>query len=500
MKFRFFIALIMAKLSIPALKLTGHNATDFPGKVALKICPDFLKYVAKPEKIIAVTGTNGKTSTANLIIDMLKRFGVTTLNNSRGSNINTGISTALLNGVSILNKEKYDTAVLEMDERSAARLFPHVRPDYMIVTNLSRDSIMRNAHPEYIRWLLEKYVPEKTKLILNADDLMSCYMLPNNERVYFGIEQLATDTVKCRNLIDDLQICPKCDHKLKYEYRRYSNVGRAHCVNCDFGSPKYDYSAANVDYDSMKFTLRGPDFEIELPIIDDRLVNLYNETALITLLLQLGYTIDEIKAQLGTVEVVKTRFNHETVGSMKVYNVLGKGLNAFAESRVYETIVAQPGDKELIMFINDLGMAAHWSENVSWIYDTDFETLNVDSIKKIVVFGDRGLDYRLRMLFAGIPEEKIVHVMKADDAIKQVDIQPDMNYYVLYGADPGSFALGNKQAKALAAMLREKTAKLVETDEPVETAEEEPVPEGSGADEVQIEAETVEKAGEEAQS
>ena len=72
--------------------------------------------------------------------------------------------------------------------------------------------------------------------------------------------------------------------------------------------------------------------------------------------------------------------------------------------------------------------------------------------------GDRGLDYRLRMLFAGIPDEKLVHVMKMEDAIKQVDIVPDMNYYVLYGADPGSFAVGNKQAKALAAMLREKTA------------------------------------------
>ena len=105
------------------------------------------------------------------------------------------------------------------------------------------------------------------------------------------------------------------------------------------------------------------------------------------------------------------------------------------------------------MLINDLSLAADWSENVSWIYDTDFEILNVESIKKIVVFGDRGLDYQLRMLFAGIPQEKIVHVQKPEDAIYAVDILPDMNYYVVYGADPGSFALGNKQAKELVKRL-----------------------------------------------
>ena len=61
-KLRFLFALWMAKLSVPALKITRHNGTDFPGTLALKLCPDFLKYVGRPKTIIAVTGTNGKTT------------------------------------------------------------------------------------------------------------------------------------------------------------------------------------------------------------------------------------------------------------------------------------------------------------------------------------------------------------------------------------------------------------------------------------------------------
>ena len=46
-KLRFLLALWMAKLSIPALKITRHNGTDFPGALAIRICPDFLRYVGK---------------------------------------------------------------------------------------------------------------------------------------------------------------------------------------------------------------------------------------------------------------------------------------------------------------------------------------------------------------------------------------------------------------------------------------------------------------------
>ena len=454
------------KLMVKTLHLLGRDAGNAPGLVLWELNKDCLKAFKVDCPIIAVTGTNGKTSVTNYLNHIFESTGKKIITNKQGNNLDTGITSLLLQNCDMKGRVKADYLVLEVDESHVPVIFSKMKLETLVLLNFFRDQLDRNGEVETLILKVKKFLETyEGNVVLNADDLMSCYMLPENERVYFGIEKLPTDTVKCHNLIDDLQICPKCDNKLKYEYRRYSNIGKAHCVNCGFGSPEPDYSVGDVDYDNMTFTYRGPGFEEKLPLIDDRLVNLYNETALITLLLQLGYSIEEIKEQLSKVEVTKSRFNYETVGSMRVYNVLGKGLNAFAESRVYETIVDQPGDKELIMLINDLSLAAHWSENISWIYDTDFETLNVDSIKKIVVFGDRGLDYRLRMLFAGIPEEKIVHVNKAEDAIRQVDILPNMNYYVLYGADPGSFALGNKQAKTLVSILKEKSGETLPPEE-----------------------------------
>ena len=172
-KLRYLIALWAAKLSVVALKITRHNGTNFPGVVALKICPDFLKYVQKPETIIGVTGTNGKTTVCNLAIDMFKADGRLVLDNNMGSNINSGISTSFINGVNILGKCKYDTALIEIDERSAPLLFPYMQPKVLLINNLTRDSIMRNGHPEYIGKILTEEMPPQTRLLLNGDVLIA---------------------------------------------------------------------------------------------------------------------------------------------------------------------------------------------------------------------------------------------------------------------------------------------------------------------------------------
>ena len=147
-KCRFMLALWLAKLSIMAMKVTGHKGTDFPGVLAIKICPEFLKYIGRPDRIVAVTGTNGKTTVNNLVIDALKMDGKIVVSNNAGSNLNSGIATSLIRNATIFGRCKGDIAAFEIDEISARVVYPYIKPDFIVLTNLSRDSIMRNAHPE----------------------------------------------------------------------------------------------------------------------------------------------------------------------------------------------------------------------------------------------------------------------------------------------------------------------------------------------------------------
>lgn len=434
-KLRFWVALIAAKLSIVALKITRHNGTNFPGVVALKICPQFIKYIGKPKKVIAVSGTNGKTTTCNMILDAFNMEGRKVVNNRMGSNINSGIATSLIQNASITGRCKEELGIFEVDERSAPRVFPYLIPDYMIITNLSRDSIMRNGHPEYISGILTKYIPKTTKLILNADDMICSNVSPDNERVYFGIEKMDTDIKECRNLIQDFQICPKCHHKLEFEYLRYSHIGKAYCPECDFKAPEYDYAGCDVNLENMTIKIRENSEEAVYRLLNDSIYNIYNVVSVVALFRELGYTREKIQGFLNSIDIVGSRYDTRTAGDKTIHLMLAKDKNAFAGSRVFEYISDSPGNKEIIIMNSCRGDAVHWSENICWLYDCDFEFLSDEKIKNIIVCGPRVLDYRLRLLMAGIPEEKISYTEKETETPEKLKLFENDNIYVLYGTD-----------------------------------------------------------------
>ena len=417
-KLRFLFALWMAKLSIPALRITRHNGTDFPGSLAVKLCPDFLKYIGKPAHIVVVTGTNGKTTVANMLGDVLTAEGKRVLSNRAGSNIVSGISTALLKGCDLLGRVRpgYDLAVLEVDERSAPKVYPYVKPDYIAVTNLFRDSIMRNAHPGYIADILTRSFPRESKLILNADDLISGSVASENERVYFGID-------------------PKCAGKLRYEYRRYHHIGRAVCESCGFHSPDSDYLATKVDIAAHTMCIRESGVEYPYTLITDSLHNIYNIVTVIAALRQLGFDHETIARRMAEVKIPASRLSEERIGGVNVIMQMSKDKNALACSRNFDYIRSKPGRKELLVMMNCMGVAKSWSENPSWMYDTDFEFLNSDDVTCLVCAGPRAYDYKLRLLLAGIPEEKIRLAEDEFAALELLPLTPGDDVYILYGVD-----------------------------------------------------------------
>ena len=438
---RFYFALWVAKGTRLFMRLLGRNATFFPGKLAVKLCPDFLSRIGKPERIVAVTGTNGKTTVCNLIEDILESCGIRVLDNRLGSNTEGGIVTSLILGSTLFGRSKYQTAVFEIDERSSRRIYPHIKPDFIVITNLFRDSIMRNAHPEYIADIISSSIPVTTKLILNGDDLLSAGVAPGNARVYFGVGPMDGDVTDCVNLICDMRICPKCHGELIFDYRRYHHIGQAHCSECGFRSPARDYTAANVDFEAMTMTVADRTGEFSYKLLSDSVFNLYNMMTAIALLREMGLSHEDIRNGFDRTKIVETRYLAEKVKSVDVVMQMAKDRNALACSRAFDYVSSREGNKEVILMMNNLSDARNWSENVCWLYDCDFEFLNRENITRIVATGPRARDYYLRLLLAGVPAEKLRCTLREIDAPRELALHADESVYVFYGTDDIDLAM-----------------------------------------------------------
>ena len=97
---------------------------------------------------------------------------------------------------------------------------------------------MRNAHPEYIANFISQAIPRKTKLVLNADDLISSRIAPENDRVYFAVDGMETDVVECINLINDLQICPTCSGERSTTTAAITTSGAPTAVTATLSPPR----------------------------------------------------------------------------------------------------------------------------------------------------------------------------------------------------------------------------------------------------------------------
>ncbi len=441
--FRFYIALWASKLMMAVYKIMGDTKNDLPGLLASKICPNFLKLIKKPALTITVTGTNGKTTTSTLINDFLRSAGLTTSFNDWGANMQAGYSVNLIRAVNLLNKPVVDCSILEADELTLDELMPWIKPDYLLVTNICKDSLRRNGHPENIYNHIEhtlRQLGDHTTAILNANDPISSELGKDSKRVYFGM----ADTMRnpFENLGKDIAICPRCGGKLVYTYRHYRHIGKFRCEKCDFQTPHSKYFGEFVDFENRTMTISGHEY----PLISDTIFHAFNVLSAIAVLRELGYGENEISSFLATQKVTDIRESSVEYNGIEYYTFAAKSQNVSAASTVFEYMAKEPSDKDVVLLMDEVQDKNHPTETLSWLYETDYEFLNDPKIKRVIVGGHMYLNHKLRLLLAGLPEDRIVAVEDEADIPLYVDQSGIKKVYVLYETDCVSKAVNMRDS------------------------------------------------------
>ena len=305
-----------------------------------------------------------------------------------------------------------------------------------------RDSLKRNAHTEFISFIINEALPESTKLVLNCDDIICSQLGPkNNNRIYFGVDAEKPTTTE-KQYVQDIVYCPKCGAPLDAKYLRYNHIGRMFCTNCDFASPNPDYLITNIDREGNTFTVLHNNQEETFHLINDNVVNVYNFCGAIALLNSFGLSYEQIKKGFSASKIVKTRYDHFTSGILNITMQLAKGQNPIACARCYSYVSQLPGEnKSLIIMVDDKGDNTGNSESTCWLYDCDYSYLTDPSIAQVIFAGPRCKYQYLRALIAGVPEEKIFLTESFVGGTQFVNTEISKDVYVLY--DPYLLAEAN---------------------------------------------------------
>ena len=101
-------------------RLRGGGSA-LPGLFVERIDPSFVRdtLAQLPHGVVLVSGTNGKTTTTKMVVELLESQGMTVFTNRTGSNFVRGVAAALLGEVENDGKLHADIAVLELDEAHA---------------------------------------------------------------------------------------------------------------------------------------------------------------------------------------------------------------------------------------------------------------------------------------------------------------------------------------------------------------------------------------------
>ncbi|MBE5998194.1 MAG: DUF1727 domain-containing protein [Sarcina sp.] len=397
------------KLTRFALRKTGRGGTAIPGIVALKIAKNILASVSQGMKIVVVTGTNGKTTTCNMIEHALTSGGHDCLLNKSGANLMHGIASDLISSADWRGRPTHEYAVLECDEAALKQVVPYIRPKAIVVTNLFSDQVDRYGGVENtlqeIRTGVER--SPRSVLVLNAEDPLSASLARNvpNKVVWYGLDE----SVGVQGNVDlsDAGVCPACGSRYEYDYHVYAHLGGFRCPKCGYSRQAPDVAVVSIDEktadgSTVSMRIHKKDIQkvrIALPAV----YNVYNAAASVAAIKALRLPAREAIEALATVHSSFGRLETFDLGGNRLQMILVK--NPAGCNQAFSYVTGFDEDFSAVLCLNDRTGDGH---DISWIESTDYEKLVSDPhLQKIYVGGDRAQDLYARLQRAGADQTRM---------------------------------------------------------------------------------------------
>ena len=424
---RLLLAILVCKLGHAVGSLIGKGSS-LPGKYALKICPDILRRVQLPDYIVAVTGSNGKTSTVEMIAAILRAGGKTVVYNQEGSNQIEGVTTTILTHATLSGRVKADVLLIESDERYAAHSFRYFHPTHFVVTNLYRDQLTRNGHPEWVYDALRPAMHPDTELILNADDpLSSCFAQGQEKVKWFGLDRCSISTDAPTGVYHDGAYCPVCHAPMEYDYVHYNHIGAYRCTGCGHRKPATDYTATALDLDTGRLTIDG---SITIQLAFRSIYNVYNILAAYAACRECGVAADTAAGVINNYILKNGRMQKFTLGEHRGMLLTSKHENSIAYDTNLRYIRAAQ-EPCTVLVIVDAVSRKYFTSETSWLWDIDFDQLNAPQVQRIILSGRYCNDLAERFSFTDIPREKVTVQADIPAAAAELKADGSENVYVV---------------------------------------------------------------------
>jgi len=434
-KIRFFAALYISKILAWGIdKVARGRGTNLPGEVALKICPDFISYIKNidPEKTIFVTGTNGKSTTTNLIAHVFDKAGIKLAVNLAGANLLAGVVVTLMKNAGLSGRLKADTILLETDERFLPIIYKKLPAKHICITNVQKDQVQRNGEPNIIWKKIASVINDDVTVYVNGNEPNAKSLGRLTKKcITYGVDKNESSFDKKDDFFAVTMPCPVCHGALEFETYNIDNVGAFVCRECGFeGKEEADYQAKDVDFVNKTFSSGGRvyDFKYNTPFF------LYCYIAALAVASEFG--IDDSVTAEAFVDFVNIGGRMEDVraAGKTIRYLRMKQENPETVQSAINVIAEDKTEKLFVLGLDELTDFDPHYTNTFYSYDCDFRKLIDSNLSHCICFsGTVAYDAALRLIYDGLDKDRLTVLPTNDDAtiVKELQKHECENVYMV---------------------------------------------------------------------